>query len=313
MSNPWFDRRKNCPACSSDKFRTIYENKYDEGPVKVYLEEFYTPQGGVEFEYLKDARYILCECNVCDLIFQRDIPNDDLMKRLYDHWIDPVIVKENRNLKDLKFYSNIAIEIMRIVKHFGKKPSSLFFMDFGMGWGEWALMAKSFGCNSFGTELSTERKDYAKSIGINVLDWQEIQQYKFDFINTEQVFEHLSNPLEVLKHLKAALNTGGIIKISVPGSKDIKRRLKKMDWKSPKGSRNSFNAVAPLEHINCYRKQSILKMADEAEMQEVIIPKLNCVFNDDWKSTKKVAQYIKIVLYKYFTKGENIVLLSRKY
>jgi 2-polyprenyl-3-methyl-5-hydroxy-6-metoxy-1,4-benzoquinol methylase len=118
------------------------------------------------------------------------------------------------------------------------------FFDFGMGHGRWALLAKGFECQSYGTELTDELIEHAKSNGINVISWDEIPQYSFDFINTEQVFEHISKPLQTLHHLKKSLKDEGILKISVPPANDIDRRLKIMDWESPKYSRNSLNAVA---------------------------------------------------------------------
>ena len=55
---------------------------------------------------------------------------------------------------------------------------------------------------------------------------EQAENLRFDFINTEQVFEHISEPLETLKELKTLLKPGGIIKISVPTADDINRRLK---------------------------------------------------------------------------------------
>jgi len=313
MSNPWFERRTRCPACSSDNFAAIYQAKYDEGPVKDYLENFYSHQGGVEFAYLKDAQYILCECDDCDLIFQKDIPNNFLLTRIYDHWIDPHIARaqHKKNINSYTYYSNIAKEILRIINHFGKPPSELSLLDFGMGWGKWSLMAKSFGCESYGTELSVERINYAKNNGIKIINFEDSSQHKFDFINTEQVFEHLSHPLETLTQLQAALKPDGVIKISVPGSKDIHRRLKVMDWNFKQGSRYSLNPVAPLEHINCYGKMSILKMASEVGMEEVAIPKLAFIYSNDWRKPKKNANFIISIVYRHLTKGKNCVFLKQ--
>lgn len=39
MDNYWFETRKECPACASDNFKTIYENRFDEFPIKDYLSE----------------------------------------------------------------------------------------------------------------------------------------------------------------------------------------------------------------------------------------------------------------------------------
>lgn len=75
------------------------------------------------------------------------------------------------------------------------------------------------------------------------MSWEEIPQHQFDFINTEQVFEHIPKPLETLRYLKKALKTNGVLKISVPTANDIEQRLEIMDWKIPKrGSRKSGDA-----------------------------------------------------------------------
>jgi 2-polyprenyl-3-methyl-5-hydroxy-6-metoxy-1,4-benzoquinol methylase len=267
----------------------------------------------VEFKYLNGAAYVLCECNVCGLIFQRDIPNETLMERLYEHWIDPyTALRQHHEHDGLEYYSYYAQEIMQIIAYFDKQPSSLSFLDFGMGWGKWALMAKAFGCNSYGTELSNERTQYAQLMGINVIKCDEIPQYCFDFINTEQVFEHIAKPLQTLRHLKTALKTEGILKVSVPSANDIERRLRIMDWKSPKGSKNSLNPVAPLEHINFFRRDSLVKMASEAGMEEVFIPiKLQYRYTTDWGGVKRIAKNILRPLYKNFLKKKNYIFLCK--
>lgn len=124
----------------------------------------------------------------------------------------------------------------------------------------------------YGTELSQARIEYAKASGIKVITWEDIPNYRFDFINTEQVFEHLSEPMETLVHLKRALKPGGMIKISVPNGWDIKRRLRIGDWTAPKGSRNSLNPIAPLEHINCFNHEVIVKMASRVGLKLEALP-----------------------------------------
>ena len=67
-----------------------------------------------------------------------------------------------------------------------------------MGWGNWLLAAKALGVSVFGPQLSEERVKYAKKNGITVITWDEIQGSNFDYINTDQGFEHLPQPLETL-------------------------------------------------------------------------------------------------------------------
>lgn len=309
MSNSWFVKREQCPACASPRFKDICHLPYDEPPIRDYLQDFYSPQGMVEPEYLHGVSYVLCECAACALIFQKYIPNEALTKRIYELWIDPRKAFEQRH-DSLAYYSDYAQEIMQMISYFKKKPSLLSFFDFGMGWGNWALMAKAFGCQSYGTELSEERMEHATSNGIKIIARSELPQYKFDFINTEQVFEHIAEPLKTLRHLKGALAPGGLLKLSVPTANDIERRLGVMDWKAPKDSRDSLNPVAPLEHINCFRRKSLLTMAAEAGMEEVFVPmRIQYQSATGWCGARRIVKKMLLPVYRNVFKKQNYVLL----
>ena len=52
-----------------------------------------------------------------------------------------------------------------------------------------------------------------------------------------------------------------------------------------------MNAVAPLEHINFYRRQSIVKMAEIAGLKEVLIPiKTQYQYTSEWTGVRKIAK-----------------------
>lgn len=265
------DRRTVCPVCESSDFHHLYECPFDQPPISDYLDDFYSSQGNIDLEYLRGASYVLLQCSHCDLIFQRDILNETLMERLYEHWIDPQKAKSrhlNADFPVLQCWR--AQEILRVISYFRKPPSSLRFLDFGMGWGEWVLLAKGFGCEAYGAELSTSRILYAQSKGIAIHNLNG--DLKFDFINTEQVFEHLPDPLKVGRQLRAMLKPGGILKINVPNGANVKRKLRYMKWSASGNSRFSLNAVAPLEHINCFQRGSLLKLANALGLHEVKMP-----------------------------------------
>jgi 2-polyprenyl-3-methyl-5-hydroxy-6-metoxy-1,4-benzoquinol methylase len=143
-------------------------------------------------------------------------------------------------------------------------PGKLKFLDFGMGWGQWCRMAGAYGCTVFGSEMSHARIAHAISVGVKIVDWEDIPKYQFDFINVNQVFEHLVNPLETIFYLCNSLKPEGIVRISVPDGSDIKRRLEINDWTAPKNSQDSLNPIAPLEHLNCYSHTSLVHMAESA-------------------------------------------------
>lgn len=276
MTNPSFVERLACPICSSENFEELFSSSFLEPPISDYLSTFYGPQGGIELDYLQDANYILQECLRCGLIYQRDVLNDNMMYKLYEEWIDPEIVlnsiERNRNRN---YYIRISREIETIIRHFQRNPSTLQLLDFGMGWGVWSRIANAYGCNTFGFEISPTRIEYAKERGTPILTWADISLHKYDFINAEQVFEHIPEPFETFVHLSNSLTDHGVIKIGVPNGWGIKRKLICADWNAPKGSKKSLNPVAPLEHINCFTASTLIEMAQEAGFEPLKLPAIS--------------------------------------
>lgn len=270
MSKSPFVHRTHCPACGSEARDEIHSAAYDAPPLSGFLESFYRPQGGFEPQHLAGARYRVAECAACALLYQLDIPDDFLKERLYDHWIDPEGARRAHDrIRGVDFYHRLAREVELAVRYFGRRPAELAFFDFGMGWGEWCFMARSFGCAVAGAELSPARLAFARANGIRLVAWEEIPAQRFDLINTEQVFEHVDRPLETLRHLVRGLAPGGLVKLSVPDAPGVKRRLARADWTAPPGSAGDLNAVAPLEHINCFAGRSLEAMAARAGLEPV--------------------------------------------
>lgn len=305
MKNSYFIERTTCPVCEGTDFKVLYRAPYNEPTIRNYLNNFYGAQGGVEFEYLVDAEYHLAECENCFLIFQKFIPNDFLMVKLYDEWIDPDFDLNSTGEFHVSYFEKYAAEISILIRNLGNMPGQLNFLDFGMGWGKWSLMAKAFGCNSYGMELSEERIEHAQKNGITIVNWEEVPNYEFDFINTDQVFEHIPNPLKTLKHLSSSLRENGMLKICVPNGNRTKKILKKMDWEAPKRSKNSLNNVAPLEHINCYSTPTITKLAELCGLKPAKLKAFGS------KEMMSIYELIKPYYYQ-LTKGGSTCLYFRK-
>lgn len=272
--NRHFVRRTSCPACRAGDALEIHRSSYTAPPISDYLVWFYTPQGGVEVELLEGNDYTLAECHTCGLIYQGEIPGPALSLKLYEEWIDPQKAFEVYEAsRDLAYFLTLTDEIANIVQQFGMSPAKLKVLDFGMGWGFWCRAAIGLGCEAYGVEVSRTRIENAARRGIPTLRWEEIPEHQFDLINADQVFEHIPEPLESLRHLRRALKPGGFMKISVPDGRGIKRNLVRPDWQAPAGSARSLNPVAPLEHINCFTRHALLAMAEQAGMAPTFIPR----------------------------------------
>ena len=271
--NPHFESRERCPCCDAAGGAPFYEKDFCASPIREYLEAFYAPQGGVEFEFLEGATFALVECGGCGLIYQKYIANDALMARLYDRWIDPEkVFAWIDGRQDAAYFMSLAKQVANVVACFHKVPRELSCLDFGMGWGHWCRIARGFGCEVAGVELSEARIAFAKKAGLEVIAPDEISSRRFDYIHTEQVFEHIPHPLATLCELKRALKPGGLIRLSVPDGWEIRRKLARGNWLTGKGSRESLNAVAPLEHINCFHYAVIVRLATRAGLAERIVP-----------------------------------------
>lgn len=286
----YFVKRNICPVCGGKSFDSVYSANYSDLPVKTYLNQFYSKQGGVDHSYLEDAVYSLKTCSQCELTFQEYIPNDYLMVLLYEKWINPEIVRKEQEEMPLWYFETYSKQLVNLITYFNRAPNDLKLLDYGMGWGKWCLMAKAFGCEVFGTELSEARINYAKKFGIEVLKEKQLIDIQFDYINTDQVFEHIPNPRKTLKLLVASLKSGGIIKISVPNGNNITEVLNIMDWSIPKGNPHSVNIVAPLEHINCFRSVTIRKLALDNGLAEVNIPDVRKTIKSNRDRIKKVIR-----------------------
>lgn len=266
--NKYFEQRDICPCCLSASSNKLYSIPYSSPELKNYFKRLYDDLGpGVEFEYLEGANYIVQECKACGAIYQKDVPGPELMERLYEYWLDPEILytshKSDRTVRYFRYASNQILLAMASVT---KPPAEIKYLDLGMGWGNWPAIAKGFGCNVYGVELSETRIKNAENLGIKILDHEDLKNHKFDIINFEQVLEHLAHPIDVLESIIPSLNKGGVIRACIPQCHDLKRRLAVADWNAPFDGKDSLMEIAPLQHINFFGKNSLLLMGKKAGM-----------------------------------------------
>jgi len=158
---------------------------------------------------------------------------------------------------NLRYQQATAEEILLVLELLQRRPGEITVLDFGMGWGRWPRFAAAFGCRAFGVELGDPQVEFARRQGVEVLALEELPDAMFDFVNCEQVFEHLVEPHITLARLSRSLAGGGWLKINVPSGDRIAGLLRDPDWLAARGSRRSLNPVAPLEHLNCFTRRAL--------------------------------------------------------
>lgn len=297
--------REQCPVCAEPGGDLLYDRAYDEPPISTYLERYYGELGTFDRAPLAGGRFQLAECRRCGLIWQRQAPSEALARTLYEIWIDPETARrrffDGRNAAN---QSRCAGELMLVLRMLGRPPREVALLDFGMGWGKWCLMARAFWCPVWGMELSPARLAHARELGLPTLSWEELPGGRFDFINTEQVFEHLVEPLPILRRLVAALAPGGLIKLSVPNGHGMRRRLRRLARSGEEAAwtergRASLVPVRPLEHLNCFDHRALGMLAAEAGLEPVTVPialQLGC--SAGWRSPREAAEALLRPFYR---------------
>ncbi|HMJ06178.1 MAG TPA: methyltransferase domain-containing protein [Chthoniobacterales bacterium] len=184
----------------------------------------------------------------------------DLLRKLYSDWVFDI----GDPLRDPLYAFDIAHprlsrdghEVMAAAASLGLSLPHLRTLDFGMGWAGWARIAHSLGCQSYGYDLSPERMAYAAALGIRAPEPDD----RFHFINTEQVFEHLTDPLGAALRLADALLPGGILKLSVPSSRGLDRLFDSLAGREDV-SHEEIMPLQPLEHVNSFSRAGLCELA----------------------------------------------------
>lgn len=274
----YFAPRERCPVCASAEYAVIYQCPLDARPVSGFIESHYRTQGVVDWAMLAGTDYVLCACSTCGLLFQKHVPTNAALDRIYNHLISPQNVADlERSRLSVDNFNRIAGEMTVLFRMTGKHPSEITLLDFGAGHGRWARVARALGASVFITETGDQKRRMAQSLGVNVIDDEQIDSMRFDIVHTEQVFEHLVHPAREFERLARVTNC--LMKVAVPRAGDVRRVLERhgMPDQSPferwvnGGARRwvdeTYIAIAPLEHLNIYSPRVMTAMAERNGMR----------------------------------------------
>jgi SAM-dependent methyltransferase len=255
-----FVQREDCPACGEGDPCRLFSEPLSCALWAAYLSEYYRQPVRL------NGNYTVEECRRCRTMWQREVGNEPLLAAIYGEWVKPIPPSEDPLYafdvaNPLK--SRDGHEILAAAAFLGKRPEEMTTLDYGMGWASWARVAKSLGCRSFGFDLAEERREHARSHGVET----EIEGVEFDFINTEQLIEHVADPATMVGELAARLRPGGVLKISVPAQTGVRPALEKLK----KGGEPVFAEIMPifpLEHVNCFSAEGLLALAGKFGLEE---------------------------------------------
>lgn len=261
----FFRQRESCPVCGGTYRKTLRHHSFTDPRVSTFLESYY--HGRIPDEVLSEGVYELVECGSCRLIYQTEVLQDEWLAKLYEEWINPEESLRKRTEATPTYYAQIANEVAGIASFHTGRPGDVRVLDFGMGWGYWVRMARAFGYQASGYELSASRTCFARDLGLPVIqDLEAIPDSSIDYIYANQVFEHVAEPVTELRKLSRILSPRGIIDIHVPNQNGLRRYLHDKNWVA------RHDAAHPLEHINAFNRNTLRKLARACRLRPVMPP-----------------------------------------
>lgn len=186
--------RDDCPICASKKIKTLTElvNK-DE---RVCLE-----------------RSI---CGECDHIFFSVLPSSQWFENFYQNVWD---TSTSAPTSPPEFnYAAITDILTRYISHSSR------IMDLGCGYGSAIDHFQKLGYkNLLGLEPSARRASVARKTGAEIFEctaehFSKINRVTIDAAYSWHAFEHMEDPLRVLKHIYESMSDGGVIFLCVPNA-----------------------------------------------------------------------------------------------
>lgn len=260
-----YNKRQNCPVCQSSEFLVLFSilAKTSEFLNFLKLEEFYSKIFWDDYKngLLEDVIFEIVKCRKCSFTFQRETLNNEGMSLLYNQWLD----KD----KLLEYYANLKTDksqqyLLKIIKNYFKNKSNINVMDYGAGYGNFCSLSINLGFNTYAFDLSDDKNNHLSShLGIKIIsDLTNFDSF-FDFIFINQVFEHVQNPVEILKSLQKILTDEGIIFISVPNCRHLEETIKNQGL-----SNELFMQLSPQQHINAFNNKTLALLGRKSGLKE---------------------------------------------
>lgn len=219
-----------------------------------------------------DKPYEIRCCAESDLYFQTWVMSTAELRAWYSPPTDASFFMKEIGKQKLHWFAHQTEEIL-VLRQLCPVPMPVV-LDFGCNWGKWASMALAHGCEVYGVDVNQAASEFCASRGIRMISFEEMGKRQFDFINVDQVLEHLSEPLIVGRHLSACVKPGGFIKFSTPNNPKLPRQLKAAQQNGDDSvmDARTLDSLLPLEHVNLFSDTSLKILAKQAGLRTYRLP-----------------------------------------
>ena len=255
-------RRAQCPVCEAPAATPLLAIPYTQPDLQAFLKRigFALPK-----ELFADIPFQVHACARCGGLFQAWVLEEAQLPQLYGCNDAASRLPTDFSLPALVHLAQDALLMRRLLP--APRPQVL---DYGMGWGRFALLAQAFGCDVSGVEVSTTTRAHAQRHGITVLEEAALAPASFDFVLVDQVLEHVSEPAPMLRRLAATLKPGGLLLVGVPGHRTLAERLARADQQPALLAQltdRDWDALCPTIHVNLFNTASLRALGERAGLR----------------------------------------------
>ncbi len=162
------------------------------------------------------------ECKTCGFKHILPVPTADELQKIYqsDYYTNEKPLYLEQHTEDLDWWNLVYNERFDFFEE-KLPPSQRQILDIGSGPGYFLLHGKNRGWKTIGFEPSSSAAAHSRSLGINIIeDFFEERTVKdigmFDVVHLENVFEHIPDPIGMLKLIRSVLKPGGILCVITP-------------------------------------------------------------------------------------------------
>ncbi len=184
-----------------------------------------------------DDVFLLVRCRSCTFSFIANPLSSKNLHKLYEEIIDSSATQKiSKQSEHRSLFLNIWLDILAFTK-------SGQVLDIGCGWGEFLQIGLSLGFKCYGYEFDQKKYPVLKSLGVKMLDQLDKSNKKYDFILANQVLEHVTDPVFLVRTCRNILSDKGRLLIAVPNCSNLGKKITK--------------TLNPLEHINYFTPKSL--------------------------------------------------------
>jgi len=250
---PLTDRQ--CPLCQTNNFEIL---------IKVDPEVFVKDNATIGREQLQSSGMLELEhipivrCDNCHFVYTQKLLSSYWLDIFWNHIFlveesQKKIKRNKKRLRNLKVWSELGSYLLR--KHLSD-PAQINILEYGCGWGDFMTTARSENVSCLGIEIDPTKVAYCKQQGIEIyknLD-QIPKNRSFNILYSDQVVEHLPDPVGTMEKIKPWLTPDFVGFFSVPNYSD--KRMKQSIANIQSGKTFDKDLIT-WDHLNYFSPSSV--------------------------------------------------------